>query len=554
MRPLSLERRHAPTMQTVSLPCRLRHAIDHVVIAALVLLALCLHGPGALAQEDVRAAETAGAAAAPSGVPLLDALLRYADRLRLSSDQARELRVLRLDLQKNVTQLAARRRALELELLRQQASDPAGFTPANEALRQIEELGTQIERARHDALAQTLAKLTAEQRSQIVQPPFPLFAPVRADEAGDAQLDRQIAAALDRRLKDSKVVEYETSEAITERLMGWAKTFGWVVGILLAILFAVLGLLGIKTYSDFKKLAESAGDEVKTEKETASGEIAKLMAEADSLKPQLAAARQQMEEVAALKQSMSEVTAKVERIEKVVTFRQSEALTPALKTSLESTIEAYRQHLEKIGFPTEGSPVSVSVDPTLDNAHYRYESNEIVIGAALVHDPDVAVREYVRHVLEHMHPEGSYTAILSGLADYLTCSFTNHAKLGEKSAVALNRLYGRKEFKHGYLRTMDNRRRFDELASNAEMHDVGEVWGGLFWATRKLMGRDDADRLLLTVWKETPSRNDSPASFAAFAGKVVALARQDYPGHAADILDVIQRRGLALAGKHAASG
>jgi len=86
------------------------------------------------------------------------------------------------------------------------------------------------------------------------------------------------------------------------------------------------------------------------------------------------------------------------------------------------------------------------------------------------------------------------------------------------------------------------------------MHDVGEVWGSVFWAIRTLLGRNQADRLLLTAWKETPSQDDSPASFAAFAGKVVALARRDYAGYAADVLAVVQRRGLALAGKHAVSG
>ena len=541
-------------MQAASLLRRSWHAIVHIVIAALALLALCVAGPPAVAQNnDGLAVETAGTAS-PTGAALVNAVLRHADRLRLSPEQARAIRLLRLDLQEKETRLAAERRALELQLLRQQASDPAGFKPADEVLRRIEQLGGQIERERHDTLQRALALLAAEQRSQIAQPPFPPLAPARGDEAGDARLDRQIAAALDHRLKDSKVVEYETSEAITNRLMDWAKTLGWLVGFPLAILAAVLALLGLKTYSDFRKLAESAGDEVRAEKEAANTEIKKLIGEADSLKPQLAAARQQVEEIAALKQSMSEVTAKVERIEKAVTFHESEALTPELRKSLESTIEAYRQHLEYIGFPTEEAPVSVSVDPTLDNAHYKYESNEIVIGQALVRDPDVAVREYARHVLEHMHPDSPYTAILSGLADYLTCSFNDRAKFGEKSAVALNRLYGRKVFKHGYLRTMENQRTFAELDSQAEMHDVGEVWGSVFWAIRTLLGRNQADRLLLTAWKETPSQDDSPASFAAFAGKVVALARRDYAGYAADVLAVVQRRGLALAGKHAVSG
>jgi hypothetical protein len=556
-------------MQAVSLARRSSHSIGRV--AAVALLSLCLHGWAAIAQNDVRPAEPPGPAAAATGAPLVDALLGHADSLRLSPEQARIVRLLRLDLQEKETRLAAERRAVELQLQRQQATDPAAFNPTDEALRRIEDLGRQIERARHDALQQALAALSAEQRSRIAQPPFPPLAPARGDEAGDAQLDRQIAAALDRRLKDSKVVEYETSEAIANRLMDWAKTLGWVAGIPLAILAAVLALFGLKTYSDFKNLVESAGDEVKKE----SAEIKELIAEADTLEPQLVTARQQIEEMATLKQSMNEmsnaahqqmqeidalrlrmgqVTEKVDRIEKAITFQKSEALTPALQKSLEDTIEAFRGHLTQIGFPTEGSSPTGYVHPTLDNAHYDASENKIVIGALLVNDPDIAVREYARHVLERMHPDFPYTAILSGLADYLTCSFYDRPKLAEKSAPALRRKYGPKLFKHGYLRTMDNRRTFAELGPKPEMHDAGEVWGGAFWEIRALLGTKDADRLLLTASKETPSRDDSPQSFVEFARTVVRLARRNHAAHAAGIQTIFQRRGIALTAERAVSG
>jgi hypothetical protein len=110
-------------------------------------------------------------------------------------------------------------------------------------------------------------------------------------------------------------------------------------------------------------------------------------------------------------------------------------------------------------------------------------------------------------------------------------------------------------FKHGYLRTMENRRTFDELDPSADVHDVGEVWGGAFWAIRKLLGRDKTDRLLLTAWKETSCTDGSPESFVAFASEVTALAWRGHAAHAADLQAVFQRRGLALAGdKRAVSG
>src|SRR5215510_10466009 len=109
-------------MPAVSLLRRSWHAIVHIVIAALALLALCVAGPPAVAQNnDGLAVETAGTASTPTGAALVDAVLRHADRLRLSPEQARAIRLLRLDLQEKETRLAAERRALELQLLRHQA-------------------------------------------------------------------------------------------------------------------------------------------------------------------------------------------------------------------------------------------------------------------------------------------------------------------------------------------------------------------------------------------------------------------------------------------------
>jgi hypothetical protein len=66
-------------------------------------------------------------------------------------------------------------------------------------------------------------------------------------------VDKQLQAALDSRLKDSKVVQVETAEAIEERLTNWAKFY---VGIPAAILAVVLALFGISKFSDFANLIE----------------------------------------------------------------------------------------------------------------------------------------------------------------------------------------------------------------------------------------------------------------------------------------------------------
>src|SRR4030095_3281210 len=52
-------------------------------------------------------------------------------------------------------------------------------------------------------------------------------------------------------LKDAKLIEIETAEKIWERLWGWAKTFGIVMGLILTAFGAILGILGYSNYKQF---------------------------------------------------------------------------------------------------------------------------------------------------------------------------------------------------------------------------------------------------------------------------------------------------------------
>ena len=54
----------------------------------------------------------------------------------------------------------------------------------------------------------------------------------------------RINATIEERLKDTKVVEFETAEAIAKRVVGWAKLFAVVVGVPLSLLIITLALLG----------------------------------------------------------------------------------------------------------------------------------------------------------------------------------------------------------------------------------------------------------------------------------------------------------------------
>jgi len=90
---------------------------------------------------------------------------------------------------------------------------------------------------------------------------FPGFEPSTGAPA-IVDLDTRIADAVNKRLKDAKVVEIEITQAIAERVFGWSKSFALLVGIPLALLGVILGILGIKSYTDFTALVTDARTEV----------------------------------------------------------------------------------------------------------------------------------------------------------------------------------------------------------------------------------------------------------------------------------------------------
>lgn len=79
----------------------------------------------------------------------------------------------------------------------------------------------------------------------------------------------QVEDAIKERFKDQKLVDIETSQAIAERLHGWARLFGYWVGLPVAALILVLGALGIQKYIDIKNLVASTEEQVKPKIEQA---------------------------------------------------------------------------------------------------------------------------------------------------------------------------------------------------------------------------------------------------------------------------------------------
>ena len=94
----------------------------------------------------------------------------------------------------------------------------------------------------------------------------------------------QVREIIAERYKDQKVVEIETTQAIADRFLGWSKLLGFVAGIPIALLFLILSILGIKTYTDFSTQVDKARADVTAELASAQVGAKKLKEEGDFLR------------------------------------------------------------------------------------------------------------------------------------------------------------------------------------------------------------------------------------------------------------------------------
>ncbi|AFE07190.1 hypothetical protein COCOR_06876 [Corallococcus coralloides DSM 2259] len=100
-------------------------------------------------------------------------------------------------------------------------------------------------------------------------------------------------------------------------------------------------------------------------------------------------------------------------------------------------------------------------------------------------------------------------ALESGLSDYFVCSHGGNPRLGHRSGAVWS---AREGPDHPYIRALDHRRGFNELASDATHWDIGEVWGAAFWELRVLLGQSTVDRALAAAWQGLGDAAPTPDS------------------------------------------
>jgi hypothetical protein len=501
--------------------------------------------PAALAFSAVLllSANAAGQGAPPPGrSPTIAALEARAAELRLTPAQAQQLRVIDVDAEIEAAPRLAERRVLELKLRRQQLTDPT--RPDAASAQRLDELAVQIARAEREAADKALAVLTLAQRTRL------------ADANLDLAPAPQAAPAAAAAGEDSRLVTFEVSEAITQRLMQWAQWFLFIVAAPLTLFLATLTVWGVRSYADFKKrIAEGAGaidaqtkaasEHLDAQTQAAQKRVAVQMKDAEALGKQTEELRRRIGEVSALEKNVRELGEKVSKIEQVVKFKDSKALTPELKTQLLDSISRYRDFLLSLG-ANAGEVVEIEVirpkKGEAENAYYV--SGRMVIAEALVGDADVLYRGYTHHVLGQSRPKRPLTpfnSIHSALADYLPCTFNDSPLFGEIGAKALKSTVP-------YMRNLEADESF-HLTTGWEAPYVGAGgWETTFWALRKLVGAKTLDPILVSIWKSQPKIEDTQASWAAFANAVVDRIEAARPRSVAKARTAFTGRGLDLSG------
>jgi uncharacterized protein YoxC len=359
----------------------------------------------------------------------------------------------------------------------------------------------------------------------------------------------EIEEAVKSQLKEQKVIEIETAQAIVARLSEWAKLFGLVVGVPLAILAVVLAVLGIKTYSDFYKDVEKAkNDTIGHMEENARAKVQEITQEGEQLSARIKAVQDEVDKNQA---AIRGLTRRVSGIEEKVEFKSP--VNPDLKKRLESTLRQYQEFFKSLGYKPETDHVVVDIraDPVPGAiSYYEPSTHTLTIDKTYANDTDMLLREYSHHVLysgtdikipTNVVETWAFIAIESGLANYFACSFKGSPSFGETTAMILKM--------PANSWSLQNQRRITELKPQAYsiLSDGGQIWGGAFWDLRQDLGQEVADKLLYRAWFSLSPSDVKSNDPSVFVRKILdADHTPEAAKHKEQIRMVFANRGLSL--------
>jgi hypothetical protein len=379
-------------------------------------------------------------------------------------------------------------------------------------------------------------------------------------EIPDFILNERVQAIIGQHYKDQKIIEIETTQAIANRFLEWSKLLAFFVGIPVALLFLILGVLGIRTYNDFLAQVDKAKtdvtaqvdkaktdvtaevDRVKTDvavKLAAAQEIAtRLKSEGDTLANDYTKLRAQFADTAALNEKFKALSDKVNVIGEKLGFTSTSSISPEVRANLESSFAKYQDYMKSLGYRSTGKSLNIDIRADTPGGfigYYDPGKRMMVINSENISDLPVVYREYMHHVLYSQGtlngPDAdapTYKAIESALAWYFPCSFVDDPKPSPASTAW----------------DLTTHRPFSEVRPdlNSVLMDGTEVWGSAFWQLRKMLGKGAADKLLFDAWFKLRPKDVKTDGGLSFVRKLLDLDKT----HDKEIRAVFTERGLAL--------
>jgi hypothetical protein len=232
-------------------------------------------------------------------------------------------------------------------------------------------------------------------------------------------------------------------------------------------------------------------------------------------------------------------------------FTPSSALTPALKQTLEASLEGFKKYLANLGFTVPSQTISVEISPgtVIERdggqaiALWNPKTHSILVPSAFASDKVTVLRQFAHEMLA---PSGTtaadYYAIESGVASYFPCSFANHPMVGDDASEAGKAIAAPQDLRR--RRSVSEVKWKDWVSVE---NDGSEVWGGALWQVRELLGAEKADRLIADTWRAFSFKDAEGKAYAAFVNLLLAnSASIDGGKYTAQIRAVFEQRGVRM--------
>ena len=368
-------------------------------------------------------------------------------------------------------------------------------------------------------------------------------------------VDELVAASLEKRTKDKDLVELEVAAKAAERMIGWARTFGFFVAIPAGLILIIATLFGLSKVEDVRSAADRVDARVREAEVKLDTAVAEAQRASDRASRILASANDQIAvletRLANQAQQLSTLDQKVAKIAESLSFGQSEELSKNLRESLTQTAAAFLNYFEKLGYTPKTPSINVNTKLNVPGALSYYDpgTNTIFVLPSIVADRFVMLHEYSHHILysslsfnaltgEHRAP-ASLVPIEFGLADYFPASFLNDPHLGAQAARSL-------KYDKPYLSNLDNSDRVSTLVISdyTLRNSLENAWGGLFWEIRQKLTQPAADKLLYDTWRAQPSESNNLVG-RRFVANLLSKAQSQLGKNAkSTVQEILIRRGL----------